>query len=306
MVIEEFNHCEQIKTITNHKWKVSNKALLCYLSSLNSYKLVGSRIRRCENNGWSGDPQCKRKILFIHFFSHCFQGTTIQKKWILRVCLQSSINVSLLACKPFSDVKTSLSLSLLLAQFVCPMQPKVTLAHQRDFDAKGCRQKSFSHFLIEPLAWTCPCLADTSFHTADCLLFHLNSGHFSHLSAVTCDAVLVLANGRSSWDSDSDSPTAGQTINFACDEGHVLAGASSIVCQENGTYDRQPPTCLSKHNLPLCWSQLVHVARSWSAPFWWSHSSTVHVCLCFGCSERPVAQEVGCCCTSTLVVLSAC
>lgn len=98
------------------------------------------------------------------------------------------------------------------------------------------------------------CLSNSSFHTspaADCLLFHLNSGRFSHSSAVSCDAVHVLAFGRSSWDSSSGPPTVGQTINFACDEGHVLAGASAIVCQENGTYDNQPPLCLSECNRSL-------------------------------------------------------
>ncbi|XP_075880995.1 C4b-binding protein alpha chain isoform X2 [Nelusetta ayraudi] len=66
-----------------------------------------------------------------------------------------------------------------------------------------------------------------------------------HCEPVSCDAVHVLAFGRSSWDSNLGSPTVGQTINFACDEGRVLTGASAIVCQENGTYDNQPPLCLS-------------------------------------------------------------
>lgn len=114
------------------------------------------------------------------------------------------------------------------------------------------RPKYFTHWTFDfnfP-----PCLSNSSFHTspaADCLLFHLNSGRFSHSSAVSCDAVHVLAFGRSSWDSDSGSPTVGQTINFACDEGLVLAGASAIVCQENGTYDNQPPLCLSECNRSL-------------------------------------------------------
>lgn len=159
-----------------------------------------------------------------------------------------------------------------------------------------------------------PCLSISSFHTspaADCLLFHLNSGRFSHSSAVSCDAVHVLAFGRSSWDSDSGSPTVGQTINFTCDEGHVLAGASAIVCQENGTYDNQPPLCLSKCNRPLfvrlsaghatAEVELVHVVRTWSATDRLTHSSIGHVSFfCLATVEWHLIQEVGYCCTSSL------
>lgn len=43
-------------------------ALLYFLSSLNSFVLIGSRIRRCETRGWSGDPRCERKSYFNFFF----------------------------------------------------------------------------------------------------------------------------------------------------------------------------------------------------------------------------------------------
>lgn len=126
--------------------------------------------------------------------------------------------------------------------------------------------------LIGPLTSTSPRPSNSSFHAppaADCLLFHLDSGRFSHSSVVTCDAIHELAFGRSSWDSASGSPTDGQTINFTCDEGYVLAGASAIVCQENGTYDNQPPVCLSKCNRSLLFvSVLFTPQQKWSLCSW--------------------------------------
>lgn len=105
--------------------------------------------------------------------------------------------------------------------------------------------------LVGPLTSTSICLSNALFSTLHpppptLCFFTFNSGHFSHSSAVTCDAIRALAFGRSSWDSRSDSPTVGQAINFTCEEGRVLVGASAIVCQENATYDSQPPVCLSK------------------------------------------------------------
>lgn len=45
-----------------------SRALLYFLSSLNSFGLIGSRIRRCETRGWSGDPHCERKSFFVFFY----------------------------------------------------------------------------------------------------------------------------------------------------------------------------------------------------------------------------------------------
>lgn len=66
-----------------------SRALLYLLSSLNSFGLNGSRIRRCETRGWSGDPHCERKSIF--FFLHCCFIKPKVLNSLRVVCLQNSI-----------------------------------------------------------------------------------------------------------------------------------------------------------------------------------------------------------------------
>lgn len=51
------------------KWKMKKKSHITtvklYFLSLNSYKLIGSRIRKCEAKGWSESPKCEGKR-FLH------------------------------------------------------------------------------------------------------------------------------------------------------------------------------------------------------------------------------------------------
>lgn len=96
--------------------RVTNTALLSFASPVNSYRLVGSRIRSCEKNGWSGNPQCERKLwVFFFFFLHrCFIVCAVQSSFKC-VSLQTFFPNS--SNGLYTDVKTSLSLSACPSSF---------------------------------------------------------------------------------------------------------------------------------------------------------------------------------------------
>ncbi|XP_022617129.1 complement decay-accelerating factor isoform X5 [Seriola dumerili] len=59
---------------------------------------------------------------------------------------------------------------------------------------------------------------------------------------VTCEEPAEVTNGRSLWDGQGE-PEYGQVITFVCDEGYNLVGHDSIMCNENGEYNFEPPKC---------------------------------------------------------------
>lgn len=62
--------------------------------------------------------------------------------------------------------------------------------------------------------------------------------------AVLCDAPPPLLHGESSL--SSPTVTVGTSVNFACDSGYTLVGASSLTCTAAGTFDGEPPRCQGK------------------------------------------------------------
>ncbi|XP_038073405.1 sushi domain-containing protein 2-like [Patiria miniata] len=57
---------------------------------------------------------------------------------------------------------------------------------------------------------------------------------------VTCDALMEPANGQKRVSSNN----VGGVARFTCDDGYTLRGNSELVCQENGTWSWEVPTCV--------------------------------------------------------------
>ncbi|XP_030277137.1 complement decay-accelerating factor isoform X6 [Sparus aurata] len=67
---------------------------------------------------------------------------------------------------------------------------------------------------------------------------------------VTCDIPAEVANGKRLWES-ADYPSYGQVIQYTCDDGYTLFGNDTLVCNDIGEYDSEPPECKSvRHSLP--------------------------------------------------------
>ncbi|KAF7653975.1 hypothetical protein LDENG_00076280 [Lucifuga dentata] len=64
----------------------------------------------------------------------------------------------------------------------------------------------------------------------------------SKCEVITCDKPIEVTNGRSSWESKND-PAYGEVIQYFCNEGYILTGNDTVVCNEHGVYNSQPPEC---------------------------------------------------------------
>ncbi|XP_030277133.1 complement decay-accelerating factor isoform X2 [Sparus aurata] len=62
---------------------------------------------------------------------------------------------------------------------------------------------------------------------------------------VTCDIPAEVANGKRLWES-ADYPSYGQVIQYTCDDGYTLFGNDTLVCNDIGEYDSEPPECKKK------------------------------------------------------------
>ena len=67
------------------------------------------------------------------------------------------------------------------------------------------------------------------------------SGERPSCAEVTCDADAVLEHGAASR--AGSELRVGDIINFSCDEGFTLDGASSLKCLEDGSMSDSPPIC---------------------------------------------------------------
>ena len=55
-----------------------------------------------------------------------------------------------------------------------------------------------------------------------------------------CPVLEDLENGRVSW----TGLTPGSNATYSCDGGWVLDGAQNRICQDNGTWSNEPPSCI--------------------------------------------------------------
>ena len=70
-----------------------------------------------------------------------------------------------------------------------------------------------------------------------CFLFHC-----AYFVEINCGPLGVLHNG---WMENSQSGTGlGASVIFRCDEGMMMVGNTSTICQIDGTWTYPPPLCL--------------------------------------------------------------
>ncbi|KAL7408583.1 hypothetical protein ABVT39_025939 [Epinephelus coioides] len=93
---------------------------------------------------------------------------------------------------------------------------------------------------------------------------------------VTCGKPVEVTNGRHSWDSQ-DAPKYGETISYICNEGYILVGRESIMCNETGQYDSRAPVCKGGRGILTAEGKAstASVASMTSSPFQDKHDGAI-------------------------------
>ena len=69
---------------------------------------------------------------------------------------------------------------------------------------------------------------------------------------VDCGSLENPTNGQV----DFTATFGGSIANYTCNQGYLLCGAESRICQSNGSWSGSPPDCISKLYMSVCSSAL--------------------------------------------------